>query len=227
MNSRILLKLILFFIVACSASAEDTQVVTEKSNLMLVVRTSFGANKSNAQLIPTGVQTFQDATGKTHSFEMAHYEYLGDTHIRFVFDSAKTMTNTTSEQFGKFGLTPEEAVEVAIKNIYRDYGQPNVYELENGIYQVQGKSPDFDSSYFLDKALWQQIGSQFQEAVVIAVPARDLLLFAPMNDKKAVHFLGENVRELFSESGRQGVSSALFAYNNGVWKVHQTSVSKK
>lgn len=221
MNSRMLFKALCFCVAAFSASAEESLVVTEQSNLMLVVRTTFGANKPDVQLVPSGIQTFQDSDGNTHSFEMAHYEYLGDTHIRFVFDSVETMANATPEQFDRFGLTPEEAVEVSMTNIYRDYGQPNIYELENGIYQVQGKSPDFDSSYFLDKTLWQQVGSHLKDAVVVAVPARGLLLFAPSSNKKAVKFLSENVQDWFNESGPQGVSSALFSYDSGVWKVHQ------
>ncbi len=226
MNSRMLLKIFIFCVVAFNASADDTQEVINKSNLMLVVRTSNGANKPDSQLVSTGIQTFQDANGKIHPVELAHYEYLGDTHIRFVFDSVATMTNTTPEQFSQFGFTPEEAVKVAIANIYRDYGQPNVYKLEGGIYQVQGGSPDFDSSYFLDESLWLSIGNNHQEGVVVAVPARDLLLFAPINDKNAVRFLGENVKDLFKESGRLGVSSALFAYSGGIWKVYQSPVSQ-
>jgi uncharacterized protein YtpQ (UPF0354 family) len=221
-----LLKIFIFCVVAFDASANDAQEVIKKSNLMLVVRTSNGANKPDPQLVSTGIQTFQDANGKKHPVELSHYEYLGDTHIRFVFDSVATMTNTTPEQFNQFGFTPEEAVKVAIANIYRDYGQPNVYELEGGIYQVQGGSPDFDSSYFLDESLWLSIGNNHKEGVVVAVPARDLLLFAPISDKNAVRFLGENVKDLFKESGRQGVSSALFGYSDGIWKVYQSPVSQ-
>jgi len=221
-NFRTLFGVFCIFIISFNISANEEFAVTEKSNLMLVVRTSFGANKPDPQLVPTGIQVFRDSDGKKHSFEMAHYDYLGDTHIRFVFDSAETMANTTPEQFDKFGLTPEEAVEVAISNIYRDYGQPNIYELESKIFQIQGDSPDFDSSYFLDKALWKRASALFNDALVVAVPSRDLLLFSPAKDKKALKFLSENVQGWFNESGSQGVSSALFIYDDGDWKVQQS-----
>ncbi|MFT2092855.1 DUF1444 family protein [Paraglaciecola sp. 2405UD69-4] len=209
----------LFSFVSFNTFADGTEVVKDKSNLMLVVRTSYGENKSDANLKPSGEGSFIDSSGKTHTFELAHYEYLGDTHIRFVFDSTATMTNTTAGEFQELGLTPEKAVELAIANIYRDYGQPNIYKLEGGVFQVQGDSPDFDSSYFLDQLLWESVASHFQEKIIVSVPARSILLFAPISDKKAVEFLKENVQVLFEDSGRHGVSSALYSFNNGKWTV--------
>lgn len=227
MKSLKLIIVIFLSLFTFSILAEEKVKITEQSNLMLVVRTSLEANKLSANLVPTGPISVQDDEGKTHTLEMAHYEYLGDTHIRFVFDSTETMANATPEEFSKFKLTAEEAVNVAISNIYRDYGQPKMYKLEHGVYQVQGESPDFDSSYFLDKSLWKNVNAHFKDSIIVAVPARHLLLLAPATDKKAVSFLAENVQSWFKESGSQGVSSALYTYNSGEWTVYQPPLLKQ
>ncbi|MCU8278049.1 hypothetical protein M2G82_21570 [Vibrio vulnificus] len=193
----------------------------DKSKLMLVVRTSYGGNKATQKLVESGPLTMQDKSGKEISFELAHYQFIGDTHIRFVFDSECSMENATAEEFKSFNLSPNEAVDIAIKNIYRDYGEPNLYQLEQGIYQIQGNSPDFDSSYFLDAPLWENLEIHFNSSIVVAVPSRNLLLLAPSSDKKSVVFLEENVKKWFIASDTQGVSSALYLYKNEAWSVYQ------
>lgn len=204
-----------------SVIAEDVSMMKEKSNLMLVVRTSFGANKVDQKLVQTGPLTITDNEGKEHKIELAHYEYIGDTHIRFVFDSKETMRNVTTEEFKALKLSSSEAVKIAIQNIHRDYGKPKLYKLEQGIYQIQGNSPDFDSSYFLDHSLWKNLSDQFKDTIIVAVPSRELLLFSPLKGKKSVAFLSDNVKEWFSESDTQGVSSALYSYKDGNWTVFQ------
>jgi len=218
---RMIVKSCLFAVLSLSVFADEPESDNSISNLMLVVRTSFDANKQDAKLIPTGTQTFQDADGNQHTFNLAHFEYIGDTHIRFVFDAAETMANVTAKEFKKFKLTPEKALETALANLYREYGKPEIYEIEPGIFQVQGELSDYDSSYFVDHEMWKGISQHFNAAVVVAVPARDVLIFSPANNTKAVGFLKNNVKNWFNESGRQGVSSGLYLFDKGNWKVYQ------
>lgn len=193
---------------------------------MLVVRTSFDAMKADTTLQPTGVQSFEDQNGKRHTFELAHYEYLGDTHIRFVIDSADSMANLTAEEFKKLKITPEDAVEQAIANIHEVYGKPRLYELDTGAYQLQGEAPDYTSSFFVDMTMWQKIQDLLKKPLVIAVPSREVLLFAQSNNEKGVGFLRDNVEGWFAESGRQGVSKTLYIFENGSMKLFEGTPKK-
>lgn len=208
-------------ILAFAVGAEEYEVAKDSSNLMLVVRTSFGVNKADSKLSATGPQIVEIKKDENVSFDLAHYEYLGDAHIRFVFDSEKTMANLSADDFKKLKLSPEQAVELAIKNIHRDYGKPEVYKSNLGVYKVQGKSKDLNSSYFLDANLWQKLSESLKDKLIVALPSRGVLLFAPSSDKKAVKLMSEGIQEWFVESGKLGVSSALFSYENGQWSVYQ------
>ncbi len=166
------------------------------------------------------------ADGREVEFEMAWFGYLGDMHIRFVFDSPKTMRNAVPEDLRRLNMSPEQALEVAIQNIERVYGKPNASPWGDGLMQVQGKSPDLDSSYFLDRGFWRDLLKQHPEGVVVAVAKRGGLLYAPLSDAKAVEGLQKGVSSLYSSSGNLRISSALYLFKDDKWSVFQAPLNK-
>jgi hypothetical protein len=205
--------------------AED--VIKTKENFMVVVRESTGANRIEDLLKPTGKQRAKLADGKEIELDMAHWEFIGDTHIRFVFDGPQTMMNATPQDLDRIGVKDvDEALGLALKNIKRTYGEPKASSLDKGIMQVQGKSPDLDSSYFLDRDFWSGLEKKHPEGLVVSVAKRGGLLYAPFSDGRAVNVLKENVAKLHASSQRMRISSALFLFKDGKWTVFQPAVKQ-
>lgn len=192
-------------------------------NLMVVVReTVDAASRNSDKLEYSGKVTAKLPDGRQQTFELAHYSYLGDTHIRFVFDTPKTMMNASLEEFSKFGLAPQLAVAEAIANIRRVYGPPKVEHLDGGLYRVMcERESSLSSSFFLDTAFWEQQSRSFPEGLVIALPQRDRLYFTSLGDKKAVELVSRQVSENYSRAGTTRVSSALYLFKDGRWSVYQ------
>ncbi len=92
--------------------------------------------------------------------------------------------------------------------------------------QVQGKSPDLDSSYFLDRPYWNDLLKKHPEGLVVSVPKRGGLLYAPVEDSKAIDSLKRGVAYLHASSQRLRVSSALFLFKDGRWSVFQAPVKQ-
>ncbi len=205
-----------------SAEAQVGQSDVSRDNLMVVVRESIGANRQDDTFKPTGRVKAKLPDGKEIEFEMASWEFIGDTHIRFVFDSPQTMRNATPQDLDKLGVrSVDEALALAMGNIKRVYGEPNTSPWEGGVFLVQGKSPDLDSSYFLDRPFWQSMLKKYPEGVVVSVPKRGGLLFAPLSDVKAVEGLKRAVASLHTSSGRLRASGALFLFKDDRWSVFQ------
>ena len=61
------------------------------------------------------------------------------------------------------------------------------------------------------------------DGVVVAVPKRGGLLYAPLSDEAAVGRLRRGVRQLHASSGRLGVSAALYLFKDGRWSVLQAA----
>jgi hypothetical protein len=137
------------------------------------------------------------------------------------------MTNATPQDLERLGIkSVEDALTLAMSNFKRVYGEPKASTFSDGVMQVQGKSPDLDSSYFLDRTYWLALLKNSPEGIVVAVPKRGGLLYAPLNDVKAVDSLKRSVAYLHSSSQRQRVSSALFLFKDGKWSVFQPAVKQ-
>lgn len=193
----------------------------DPSVLMAVVRETEGANKRDEALKPTGKMRVIASDGTPIELELASFEYIGDMKIRFVFDDVNTMRVLSAEELVKLGLSPDKALELAVANIKRVYGEPKAVPMTGGISQVQGKSPDLDSSYFLDREFWRGLLTQYPDGLVVAVPARGGLLFAPVADDDAVAILRTSVGQWYSGSGWLRISSALYLFKDDRWSVYQ------
>ena len=92
--------------------------------------------------------------------------------------------------------------------------------------EVEGKSPDLNSSYFLDRAYWLALSKNHPEGVIVCVPKRGGLLYASLSNMQAVDALKRNVWELYASSQRLRVSSALYLFKNGKWSVFQAAIKQ-
>src|SRR6267378_755568 len=165
-----------------------------RDNFMVVVRESMGANRPDDSFSPTGKVKAKLPDGRVIEMEMASWEYIGDVHIRFVFDGPQTMINATPQDLSRLSINGvEDALALAITNIKRVYGEPSAKPWEGGLMQVQGKSPDLDSSYFLDRSYWQTLLKTHPEGLVVSVAKRGGLLYTPLSDAKAVERLKRGV----------------------------------
>jgi len=211
-----------FFLVLASAADYDRSL----SNLMVVLREVEGANKSDETLKASGPAK-ATIDGNVVEFSPAWFDFLGDMHVRFVFDAPSSMRGLTTEEFAAFHLTPEEGVKVAIANMERVYGPPVASAWSGGIMAVEGHSADLNSSYFLDRDFWVMLLKQHPEGIIVAAPKRGGLLYVPASDKKGVESLRRSIAMLFSTSGNQRVSSALYQFKDEHWSVFQPPVNAR
>ena len=199
----------------------------ERDNLMVVVRESIGANKENETFEPSGKASAKLPDGREVEIAMAWWEFIGDMHIRFVFDGPQTMIGATPQDLAKLHLgSVDEALALALDNVKRVYGEPTATEWTNGVMQVHGKSPDLNSTYFLDRDYWCSLLKTNPAGVVVAVPKRGGLLYAPLSNVNAVDSLKRGIAQLHATSGQLRVSSALYLFKDDKWSVYQAAVKQ-
>ena len=210
-------------IAPCLAVAQRIdEVDTSAANLMVVLRESINANfKPDTLLQYIGRVRFKSNDGKEVEVELAHYAYLADTHIRFVFDGPTMMKNATAADLVRLGLTPQQALVLAIENVRRVYGEAKPTRLRGNLMELESKSPDLTSTYFLDLSFWSALEGKHPEGIVAVVPKRGGLLFTPASDTQAVESLRTGVGRLFISSERLRVSSAVYLFKGGTWATLQ------
>ena len=204
-----------------AAAQEAESFDTSARNLLVVLRESRGENKQDASLEPFGKVRARMPDGSNIEFDTSWYRYLGDMHIRLVFDGPQSMQSASPEDLARLRLSPEEALHLAISNLKRVYGMPAVVPWSGGLMQVQGTSADLTSSYFLDRDFWQGLQGRYPEGLVVAVPRRGGLVYAPVSDVDAVASLRFSAAALYAGGPGARLSSALYLFKDGQWSVFQ------
>lgn len=204
-----------------SAVADERPADVSAGNLLVVLRESTGQNKLDESLVPYGWITARMPDGKRVDLAPSWYKYLGDMHIRIVFDAGQQLQSASPGDLERLRLTPEEALDTAMRNMRRRYGSPVVSEWSGGLMQVQGESPDLSSSYFLDRDLWTRLEREHPEGLVAAVPRRGGLVFASAADQDALATLRFSASALYSGNSSARVSSALYLFKGGHWSVYE------
>lgn len=195
---------------------------TSAANLVPVLRESPGASRFTESLSPIGKVRAQLRDGSEVEIEGSWFHYLGDMHVRLVFDGETSLQMASPDDLLRLDLSPEKAVQRAVENLRQRYGEPEVKPLAGGMMQVLvGSDPDFTSSYFLDRAFWQALARDYPQGIVAAVPQRGGLIFAPADDPAALMNLQFSAVALFTAADRMRVSSALYRFTDGHWTVFQ------
>jgi hypothetical protein len=203
-----------------SASHPSSKKVSDVSKLMVVLREMEGQNKKDSELRLVGkVKAIID--GKEVEMSPAWFGLIGDMIIRFVYDEPATMLNLSEEELSALHLTPDKALEIAMENVKRTYGKPHYSPWANGLFVVEGGSADLDSSYFLDLEFWLGLLKEHPEGLIVGVPKRGGLLFAPASDVTAVENFRRGIIPLFETSENMRVSSALYLFKDKRWSVFQ------
>jgi hypothetical protein len=204
-----------------AAAQEAESFDTSARNLLVVLRESRGENKQDESLEPFGKVRARMPDGSNIEFDTSWYRYLGDMHIRLVFDGPQNMQSASPEDLARLRLSPEEAVHLAVGNLRRVYGMPAAVPWSGGLMQVQGTSADLTSSYFLDRDFWQGLQGRYPEGLVVAVPRRGGLVYAPVSDEEAVTSLRFSAAALYAGGPGARLSSALYLFKDGQWSVFQ------
>ena len=212
------LAVVFALLIAENAMAQRIDKSVEK--LMVVLRGWESGNKPDETLKPVGKVTGKFG-GEDITMELAWFSFLGDMQVVFVFDEPHSFRHATAEEFERLHLSPETAVERALANIKRVYGTPYTVPYQTGIMQVVGASPDLDSSFFLDRAFWRDLLARHPEGLVVGVPRRGGLVFAPASDDTAVATLRHSIGYLYRSGDRLRVSSALYLFKDDRWTVFQ------
>lgn len=190
-------------------------------NLLVVLRASPGANKADEALKPYGKISADLPDGRHIEFEASWYQYLGDMHLRLVFDGDERIQSALPGDLKRLHLSPQQALARAVENLRRRYGAPVAEPWVGGLMQVHGDAPEFDSSYFLDRGFWEAELRKSPQGLVVAVPERGGLVFARADDADAVANLRFGAAALYASHDRTHISSGLYLFKDGRWSVFQ------
>jgi hypothetical protein len=209
------------FLAASFAAGAAETFDTTAGNLLVVLRETPGANKQDDALRAIGKVRATLKDGREVEFEASWFDWLGDLHVRLVFDGGQKLQTASPEDLQRLRLSPEEAIARAVQNLRQRYGAPTAVDWGGGLMAVRGGAPDLVSSYVLDRDFWLEQSRLHPQGVLVSAPQRTGLVFAPVGDDAALFNLQFSAAALFARDDRTRLSSAIYLFKDGRWSVYQ------
>jgi len=134
-------------------------------------------------------------------------------------DSPTSIRYFTKSVFEKSGIDRKELRALALRNLRRMLDGVDMLTIE-GVNSLTAGG-DFDASLLLIDEVWDKEKLQVKGEIVIALPARNMLLFADTNDIAAVASLVGLANRVVSEDP-YSLTSQLFVRRDGAFRRYKS-----
>lgn len=142
---------------------------------------------------------------------------VGDLWTVLAMDLPESIRVMSAKQIESSGLDTEQLLSLGIRNLDRllgeismdPYGECYVFSCENTVYA---------SSILLLDHVWKQAAELVQSEPVIAVPARDTILFTGVNNARGIEELRQEAAYVF-RTGNHLLTETLLSRSGGQWKL--------
>lgn len=151
--------------------------------------------------IETETQFEVEHEGQCFSIDLPNIPFLGNTSVFFVQDD-KEMFQLIQRRMLPQGTTIEELLQLAMKNLIRDYPF-ELFEADYGGYALRSH-PDHTSSYLLLQSLWKSVAEKdLEDDLIFSAPARDIILFVKASDSVGIQKLKETAKKIYANNFKE------------------------
>lgn len=156
--------------------------------------------------------------GVTLSGDNALYfePYLGDMILVYAIDYPDRVAYVTRADLSDAGVEVDAMKAAAWDN----FGEKRtIARFEgNGVSFMAIVDGFYESSMMLDDELWNSVSARWNDDIVMIVPARDLLIVAPLGETAEVAFLDQIKVDVLA-TGTHQLSDLTYLWRDGRWQV--------
>ena len=153
------------------------------------------------------------------------YSWLGDALLRFEFVVAgnELPALVRPSDLKRLGLEPRAALVQAVQNARARWGSVKPKAGANGVWQLEGENPRYLAWTWFVPSLWASLAKAMKAPLLVAIPCRGEVLFAPATKAAAVAALHEQAAMAFAAERVVGlrVSGYSYLFDGKEWRVHQ------
>jgi uncharacterized protein YtpQ (UPF0354 family) len=177
-------------------------------NLVPIVKDKLWLSEAKSQLI----KSFPNKVYNEKTDGFVYEDYNDDLAIVYAVDNPANFSFLTQKGLEKSNIPREKLHDIAINNLNKKL--PNI-ELHSGpLVSMITAGGNFEASILLLDNVWTGQDLPYQGNIVIAIPARDVLLLADAKNPEAISKLREMVKKSMDNSSYT-LTDQLFIYKNG------------
>jgi uncharacterized protein YtpQ (UPF0354 family) len=142
---------------------------------------------------------------------------LGDLWVILAVDLAESINILSAEKHASLGLEKKELIRLGIENVERIVGRME-FSPYGECFTLACESIDYASSVLLLDSVWDQAANLIAGDLVVAVPARDTVLFTGSANAKGLKEIREAANYVTS-TGHHLVTETLMKRVDRGWKL--------
>ena len=181
--------------------------IASKSQIVPIVKDRGWLTETKQTVLESGVEEAPE-----HVMEELNEELV----ILYAQDTPTNILYLTPEGLEEVGIEQSELRSIAIDNLKSIISQVELIG-DNGLYIVTAGG-DYDASLLLFDSIWSSDQLAVKGEIVVAIPARDLLLVTGSEDSEGIQKVKDIVNESYSESPYR-LTTKLFVYRNNKFVV--------
>lgn len=143
---------------------------------------------------------------------------VADLWIVYALDSPKLTTSLGESQMKALKIAPEELRSLALTNLRNIL--PETEQHGDGPWYMLTAGGDYTASLLLFDDLWSELQESVEGDIVVAVPARDVVLFTGSRSQQGMEMVRHKAREIV-EGGDHVISQTLLRRIAGKWSVFE------
>ena len=150
--------------------------------------------------------------------ELVMVPYVGDLLFSYLVDVGKSFHYVQRRDLRKADMTVEQLQTVALQNLSAKVSSEGVRVVPAGRYWAVLCGGNFEASLLVLDRIWDEIAELIGEEMLVALPARDLLAVAPLDDVEAAGALREFVERAWRNGCDHPLTQRLYSRIGGAWK---------
>ncbi len=142
--------------------------------------------------------------------------FVADLIILYGFDEPAYFTIVNLREFRRLGLDHDSIHRHALENLRRLIPAPEVSQVFEGVYMLTCGG-NFESATLLLDEIWEQTQQMVENDLIVAVPARDIVLFTGSENIDGLAFIRSKV-SIILETGDHILTRHFLRRNGNQWQ---------
>ena len=144
---------------------------------------------------------------------------VADLILFYGFDQPSHFMMVAQRDLARLSLDKQRLHSIAITNLRRTIPQLELHKISSGVFMLTCGG-NFEATTLLLDEVWQQVSAMVSNELVVAVPARDIVIFTGADNYDGLAFMRAKVSH-FLETGDHTLTRHFLVRNETGWKLYE------
>jgi uncharacterized protein YtpQ (UPF0354 family) len=145
--------------------------------------------------------------------------FIADLILFYGFDQPTYFTMVAQRDLVRLALDKQRLHAIALANLRRLMPQPELHEISPGVFMLTCGG-NFEATTLLLDEVWHQVSTKVLGGLVVAVPARDIVIFTGADNRDGLAFMRSKVSHVLETCDHTLTRFFLVRYGDK-WTVYE------